>query len=402
MSKETKRDIVFFLGAGFSALAGLPTMSSFGEESKEDYDRIINRHFPSQSNPTQFSPRRAMVMIKEAADVYYAFQKKCSESKILFEKDTNNLETIFCIAECMYEAKLKGNEFHLDDIENTIDKMKLWIWKTYQQLTIVVDHYVNDNNEKIEIYDNFFGGVENIADRLTVITTNYDFVYEYFSYKNGMPCNYPVENRNAEFVTIKNTDPNDNDKPIDGVYKVYANINGTGVTVCKLHGSVNYFQRKNQEEKVVINNNISHRGFIGKSPTTNDRPAVLALDAIWEINKDEEKYIPAIIPPTYAKLTGQAWLRDIWHEALNALSKARLIIFIGYSIPESDGFMRALFHASMVLRGANKPPNIYVIDPEIEVHLKYHKLFDSMYKNIGKRSFNCETIDKIRKILSRI
>jgi hypothetical protein len=143
---------------------------------------------------------------------------------------------------------------------------------------------------------------------------------------------------------------------------------------------------------------------IGNSHFSNERPAIFAVDAIWNIHmKFGSGFTPAIIPPTYAKLTQQSWLRTIWHEALDALSKAKKIIFIGYSMPDSDGFMRALMHSAMSIRASRNvvAPQIYVVDPSEETHQRYKQLFHEMYKPLLSLVFSEATKSLIPEILSK-
>ena len=74
--------------------------------------------------------------------------------------------------------------------------------------------------------------------------------------------------------------------------------------------------------------------------------------------------MPAIIPPTYAKLQRQPWLRRTWNRAFRAIKEAKLLIFIGYSMPESDGFMRAMIQGALAARSDPDPgPEVFVVNP---------------------------------------
>lgn len=150
--------------------------------------------------------------------------------------------------------------------------------------------------------------------------------------------------------------------------------------VCKLHGSVNYFQNHSLIDRgtLYIANDLGNEKPIWASSGFNNRPAVFAVDAIWNIQKKYgTTYFPAIIPPTYSKLTQQNWVKQIWNNAFKALCNSKKIVFIGYSMPMSDGFMRALIHGSMAFRKKGKPPTVYVIDPCKDTHQRYEDIFRS-------------------------
>jgi hypothetical protein len=85
--------------------------------------------------------------------------------------------------------------------------------------------------------------------------------------------------------------------------------------------------------------------------------------------------------------------------AFRAFIDAKKIIFIGYSMPDSDGFMRAFIHAAMAKRYPNQLPKIYVIDMCEKVHNHYKKLFNDMYKPVERQYFDSATKNTLREIL---
>jgi hypothetical protein len=120
---------------------------------------------------------------------------------------------------------------------------------------------------------------------------------------------------------------------------------------------------------------MSH-GFEGK-------PAIFAVDAIWSLRKQRSNLVPAIVPPTYAKLGRKEWLVQIWAHALEALRTAKTVLFIGYSMPPSDGAMRALIHGAFATGRASSPRRVIVIDPGEETQENYRGLFGTCLQDIG-------------------
>ncbi len=371
-----ERDIVLFIGAGFSFDAGLPLMKDFGEGSEKDYSGL-KKHL----DPSQF--RHAAPLLIEAAEVFQSFQEFCRNACTLSDEEINNLEIIYCVAESMYEAgqehinlnkNFKDQPFSSKEL---IKSIQLWLWKVYQQFPI----WNPERKTNREPYDRFFETLKTfeIADRLTVITTNYDNIYEYLSWEKTMPCVYPLVNPNyfnAGHGSKQYIFHNEKDHPNKPV-------------VCKLHGSINYFIDGNFPDNLYISSDLTNEKQIGNSYIGLDKPAIFAVDAIWNIRKKYgENYTPAIVPPTYAKLTKQEWLKKIWRKTLNALSKAKKIIFIGYSMPDSDGFIHALIHSAMALRRSKLELSVSVIDPCECIHERYKKLFkDLIKKDIEPQSF---------------
>lgn len=382
--QQSKRDIVFFLGAGFSVNAALPIMSNFGDKSRKDYEGLLKH----ATKPKDSKFRYAASMLIEAGELFKNFQDFCKQSRTLTKKDDEqNLETVFCIAEALHEAGIKHVELEgrLYLIDNIIEKIQLWIWKIYQQCPLLNEERRPET--KPEVYEYFFKFIKELklGKRLTVISTNYDLIYEYLSWEKGIPCMYPIED--VEWIKAGYRD----DKYL--FQEEHSEEQG-GVVVCKLHGSINYFE---SNKKLFIADDIAIKGDqIGRSKVPTKRPAIFALDAIWKIRSQYGNSLtPAIIPPTYAKLGQRPWLGTIWNKAFNAIKQAQKIVFIGYSMPPSDGFIRALIHGAMATRKSNKPPQIYVIDKCEKVHKRYKKLFNSMYKPLTPQPLDKATKNNI-------
>jgi len=310
MFKEVQdREIVLFLGAGFSSSAELPLMKEFGEKAKIENFYLL-KHAQADRNSREY--RYAAPMLVDSAFVFKKFQEICMRSNTLSDDEIKNLETIFCIAEILKESgqEIISIDGHPYSIDTVIKEIQLWLWKIYQQYPFINDKKkVAQENEPM--YNQFFQiiGEPNIIDNITVITTNYDLIFEFKAFTKGMLCSYCIKN-----------------------------------------------SRK--------------------------------INAIWNVQKKYgETFFPSIIPPTYSKLYHHNWLVEIWNNAFVALKNAKKIIFIGYSFPESDGFMRALIHAAMGLRCNEKLPEVYVIDSCKKTHERYKKIFKSMYQKIETQKF---------------
>jgi hypothetical protein len=379
MTTMPKRDIVIFLGAGFSFDAGLPVMSDFGPQSRVDFS-VLEKHASK-------GEKYAAKMLVDAAKIFYGFQDACRRSPTLTGEDADNLETIFCIAEAMDEADLETiilqNKVYT--LSELIEKIQMWLWKIYQQCPLINP---DRKNTRKETYIDFLSLLSkaDIWKRTTVISTNYDLIFEYMSWKNSILCAYPFKNI-PDDVNIINAGHGS---------KTYIRVDQDDPDVhsvlCKLHGSVNFFENgtNRSDHRLSIAIDLADGRPIGKSFLSKDLPAIFAVDAIWKIRQEHGQYMtPAIIPPTYAKLVGKKWLREVWKHALNALSEAKIILFIGYSMPQTDGFMRALIHAAYVIKKQTKMPDIYVIDPKPHVHHNYFALFGTSYRDIGHYTLKC-------------
>jgi len=391
-SNANERDIVLFLGAGFSHDAALPLMIEAGDPSRKDNEDLL-KHAKNRS-------RNAAETLIQSTEIFRKFQRFCKQSPTLRDADVENVENIFCIAEAMSESGL--NHIELDNqeyqINDLIRHIQIWFWKIYHQLPLI-----NNKREKevhLDVYERFFKALlgSKAINNFAVITTNYDLVFEYFSFcKYKMPCYYPL----GEFKSIS----------LGGGTEPYVYINGQddkntkGPLLCKLHGSINYFQNSSSSDTLYVANLLGGDKPVGRSGLWKNELAILAVDAISDIWRDYGNNLsPAIITPTYAKLTGQNWLRNIWHTALDILSNAKKIIFIGYSMPDSDGFMRALVHSALAIRASRPyfvPPQVFVIDPSPNTHQRYQELFHETYKSLSPLTFSEATKSVIPEIFQR-
>lgn len=90
---------------------------------------------------------------------------------------------------------------------------------------------------------------------------------------------------------------------------------------------------------------------------------------------------PFFITPTYLKNLGNAHIQSIWNNAFIEISEATNIVFIGYSFPESDFFVR-----SLLKRATNKNTNINVILTKNDKPKEADK-FSSNYPTVRYKNF---------------
>jgi hypothetical protein len=377
-----ERDIVFFLGAGFSADAGLPTMEHFGEASERELAAML-RH-----------DRYAKTLLHTAGTHFEAFREHCTQYLLKTARadgasaqKIGNMETLFCIAEILREAQIdpelvlcRSQPKQLIGAHGLIQQIQLWLWNIYRSLPPWSRELMRKRPGKIhpEPYEAFMSCIteQDWRGRISVVTTNYDLLVEHYLWATADQLEWC-----AKYPLVLGTDCKDLPAGACANPRRYLKWEDhEAIPVCKLHGSVNYFDLgRTGDNPVGVCDDLAHEGqFIGKSSIPvyerghqsavklekrDDRPAILAVDAIWALR---ERYgnslVPAIIPPTYAKLQGHPWLRKIWKAAFRAIQNARLIVFIGYSMPPSDGFMRAMFQAALAAAPGD-PPEIYVINP---------------------------------------
>lgn len=214
--------------------------------------------------------------------------------------------------------------------------------------------------------------------KITIITTNYDMIIEYLLHRKNVRVCYPISEKIICFDDL--CDPTT--RIATGLSK-----NGTLAPIlCKLHGSINFFTTS------IINDNKLHivadtaQCKIGESKICPNAPSIMAVDAIHELVKNRGLE-PEIIPPTYAKLRTDAWLRNIWQYAAESLINTNKWIFIGYSFPSTDGFMRILINLALMSRNGMFP-EITIINPDGRMRINCCQIFAGNPFNFVEKGFS--------------
>jgi hypothetical protein len=131
------------------------------------------------------------------------------------------------------------------------------------------------------------------------------------------------------------------------------------IPVLKLHGSVNFRQREDGAVEVV--------------------------DYEFLEESTKEYYsggAPLIVPPTWNKGALTSAIQTIWQRAATRLRAAARIVFIGYSLPETDVGFRYLLANSLL---ANQLfPAVAVMDPDPIARERYDRLFADVLKQQGR------------------
>jgi hypothetical protein len=312
---------------------------------------------------------------------------------MLSDNRWNNLEAVMSVAEAMSQVGqervvLDGEDLTADELNS---RLRLWTWKVYHQLPVARSNppeYVNAQS-----YDRLFDFIRNqqLADHISVVTTNYDISYEYLSWKRKLPCRYPFDWRPSRFSAGHGKK--------QWVYGISRKASGT--VVCKLHGSINYFVRPGFDDShCEVASDLGDKRAIGKSGIWNGQAAILAVDAIWNIRERfGHDWTPAIIPPTYAKIHGKPWLAATLAHAFDAIRRARLIIFIGYSFPPSDGFTEAFLAGAIGMGESAHRPAVYVVDPLQGTHDRFRSIFGEMLRGFDPMLLSEATRGHIQKAI---
>jgi hypothetical protein len=81
----------------------------------------------------------------------------------------------------------------------------------------------------------------------------------------------------------------------------------------------------------------------------------------------------SIVPPTWSKSEVAEWpWQNVWRESRRALSKARLMVVVGYSVPITDQLSQALLRADV-----NQLQAVVIVNPDVEARRRVHDLLAS-------------------------
>lgn len=342
----------YILGAGFSCKAGLPLMNNFYFKSKDLYPKL-----------------KSEVQIKAFENVF-DYYERFSKVKNYINVDFFNIEELLSIIEM--DSYLNNKRAILRDyliyIKTVINRCSE-VFKQKESREYLAINY-NFKNHKPGNYMKFLLKVMKLtekdvtirgkADRKKdgILSLNYDLILEYclsiinktlslktaghrFTFNYGLEKDY-VGDYDLDIVLDENRD------------------NIFSIPYAKIHGSVNFLKR------------------IGTKIET-----------------------PLLIPPTWNK-TGNANIKSVWGLAYKLISRSEKLVFIGYSIPETDIYLKYL-----LINGIKDCENLKKVDivcyNESDDDMKkqkerYYRFFEENFKMKAVKYYNIKFEDWIKTV----
>lgn len=319
-------NIVLFLGAGYSKDVELPVMNDFFPYAQ---DRLPGEDF----------------------DFLESLRLHAHRGSRLMQLNETNLEDVLTFA--LMTTKMERTA--ADESQKLDERLLKIIGKVYgrvprvqwsQRTAGLMEQFLDLNKAKWN-------------HQLTVITTNYDLVAETTLALLELPPALPFEyTQLCSDETAKRG-------------RLYAQPSQkTKTTICKLHGSVNWYRREDESLKV--------------EDALIERPSANGGESLVEPVEPHRHWTPLIVPPTYAKLQTEPCLEAAASAGWKALHEAERVIFVGYSFPRSDTYMMhylaTAFTENLRLR------RIMIIDPAAK---------DIMARLSKDHGFKDELMDKI-------
>lgn len=317
-SYEEKQFGIYILGAGFSYAAGLPLASELWQEvcRRARSQEWSNRHFQGD------------------LDYYINFKKECDDIDIS-PKDVN-FEEFLGFLDVEFHLELLGSDTWSSDGNKTQCIIK----------TLIAQILTERMPRKEEIPPLYIDFAKKLKHGDHVLTFNYDILLERALEVAGVPYRL--------FPHRYKTIGEDGSGSIDS--------DDEEVVIYKLHGSIDWFDRKKYREEVEYwerkgyENRPKNRIF-DKFQTVSLKDGLQQpndpLAEVHRVTDVETLYsnppflseTPLLIPPSTAKILYSKHFNDFWHGMAQAGQTNFRMAIIGFSMATHDDYVRQAVYA---------------------------------------------------------
>lgn len=294
---------VYILGAGFSAIRGMPCIPNFMLRLRDAHPWLVN----------QKREREAAAVERV---IEYRLQSAAAAYRIPI--DLENIEELFSLADAGKDVLSRDIRVAIAATldfatETQLEPTTAFTWTEEAQPPALPANWKRRNQKPLQCtaptYEFFIqsllGGWHGSHAKAAFITFNYDCLVERALMGLNVPFRYGfgVDGNGA-----------------DGTASGTAKSRDSSVWVLKLHGSVNWMRPK-----------VGSRILKVASSYTEVRSA---------------EGVPELVPPTWRKLFARE-LVEIWKIALEELKSATRIVILGFSMPETDLHFKYLLAAGL-------------------------------------------------------
>lgn len=163
------------------------------------------------------------------------------------------------------------------------------------------------------------------------------------------------------------------------------------VTLVKLHGSVDWTLNSNRRTgypdgdystlRELQNGHPRYTLPLGTDEVLRVR-AVEHMTRAWQYIKARTTQ-PLMVTMAQGKTVDMEPIKAMWDSAYRALSEARRLRIIGYSLPTDDIEIRTLLRAGVARGGGtgSRRPEVTVVNPEPTVHVRFRTFVDRNVKS---------------------
>ena len=339
-----KQKIVFFIGAGFSAPFGLPVMSNFMDMAREFENEHIDR-------------------VRKFVGKYHI-------SRSYLDIDFNNIEQLLSIA---YIGALMEND--KEDLASIQEFIKATIKGSSLDTKEYLEKFPFPQTENDAISDSFSIEAKNLCRSLLCFVylnsepVTFPNIHQ-FREKAELPLSHEIENtlRNSTIKQLLMEHQYIDNRKFSSSFITlnYDTLLESSVLRLEKAGlkALNSLSKNplERDDEILLNNHIQEWG-------KKLRESIVHLHG----NVDDE-----IIPPIWNKSISEHMLPR-WQKAYKCLSEADYIVFLGYSLPETDNYVKFLLASAIGGSQSERLRKIYVIDKDEKgTYSRYKTMFSAL------------------------
>jgi NAD-dependent SIR2 family protein deacetylase len=265
--------------------------------------------------------------------------------------DVDNVESVFSAFEMAQIIGVFG-DYDQSRISKLDHAMRSVIAETIEKTMLLPTQKYNEHTyvaapKPYEEFAELLERIISIEQSCSVITFNYDLACDYALYRRDIPALYALGSDDE---------------------------GSRGVSLLKLHGSLNWTRCSGCEEVVALRlPNYLNRRFWPTADLVKAVQLSIALE-LPKIRHCEKAAAsgPVIVPPTWGKTSQHQNLSKVWRRAARELSEAENIFVIGYSMPPSDAFFKYLYALGTV--GKTRIRRFWVWNPDPAVGHRFRDL----------------------------
>lgn len=247
-----------------------------------------------------------------------------------------------------------------------------------EALIRLIHHRISESKTRKGVYRSFLECLDRVNKNVSIITMNYDTLLDEsfdFLYPSRALIDYCIN-----FMNYEDYDKIDASNwwinPREPV-KIWDDKIPTPIRIIKIHGSLNwkYCNCCNQVLLTPWDTSIDlkSQGFKGRIGANCASPEEVVFDL--KCPNDQTIFDTFIVPPSHIKDLNHPAISKLFDEAAIEIRKAKKIVFVGYSFPEADVHIKALFKKNILGN-----TSFEVVDPFLNEKIK------SNYKSISKET----------------
>lgn len=333
---KPQRDVLFFMGAGASASEGVPLQKD-----------IMSALFSGADDELNSSD--AIKLIREFIEENFDVSDGSSYP---------TLEAIFGYLDYFItKQEALGHKYSSETIR-----------EIREALIQSIHHVIASNCSQGEVYKKFWKSVDDHNRNISVVTMNYDTLIDEafdFLYSKRAYIDYCLDLMNYHHMDDIDAF-NWWDNPREPIH-VYGDETPVPIKLLKIHGSLNwkFCNCCNQTLLTPWDTKIdlTSMGFKRYIYPSCESPDTQVFDLLCPY--DGNRFQTCIVPPSHIKNLAHPVTNKLIDEAATEIRKSRKLVFIGYSFPEADVHIKALFKKNLL-----EDHEIHVIDPYLNDQIR--------------------------------